>query len=156
MSKSYREEQEELRSYFIDEYMDIAASFYFEGSDKSEIGNVDAPQWADKTLAKLNRVSRSTKLYNQDINDILDSVLTGMYVRDSEGNFVPLDDRYNVLRNEALESLQLLHEREVTEARISELRRMVVLLPSRYSQDLLDRIHEIRNDAKRAGLKEES
>lgn len=58
--------------------------------------------------------------------------------------------------NEALESLQLLHEREVTEARISELRRMVVLLPSRYSQDLLDRIHEIRNDAKRAGLKEES
>jgi hypothetical protein len=43
---------------------------------------------------------------NQDIEDILDDVLIGMYCMDSDGNFVRLDDKYNILRQEARDKLK--------------------------------------------------
>lgn len=52
----------------------------------------------------------------QTLDDILDSVLIGMYVRRPSSNgldmeYLPLDDRYNVLRQEAKRAIREAIER---------------------------------------------
>lgn len=44
---------DELRKWLIEEYMDIAKSFYFEGSDETDERNEFAPLFADKVMEKV-------------------------------------------------------------------------------------------------------
>lgn len=58
---------------------------------------------------------------NIELDEILDSVLIGMFMRDAGGNFVPLDDKYNVLRNEAKQAIS-----EYIESREQKLMKRVL------------------------------
>lgn len=51
----------------------------------------------------------------QELDEILDSVLLGMYCTNPDGDFVPLDDSKNVLRAEAKQALLDWHNKQVEE-----------------------------------------
>ena len=54
--------------------------------------------------------------YNERLYEVLDNVLIGMYCTNPDGDFVPLDDRNNVLRAEAKQALTSLIKELVAEA----------------------------------------
>lgn len=56
----------------------------------------------------------------QELDEILDSVLIGMYCTNPDGDFVPLDDSKNVLRAEAKQSLLDWHNKQI-EALLNEM-----------------------------------
>ena len=58
--------------------------------------------------------------YNERLDEVLDNVLIGMYCTNPDGDFVPLDDRNNVLRAEAKQALTSLIKELVAEAKPSK------------------------------------
>ena len=55
--------------------------------------------------------------YNERLDDVLDNVLIGMYCTNPDGDFVPLDDRNNVLRAEAKQDIASLIKELVADAK---------------------------------------
>ena len=53
---------------------------------------------------------------DKKLDEILDDVLIGMFCRDPEGDFVPLDDAKNVLRSQAKQAIKQLVADEMREA----------------------------------------
>lgn len=52
---------------------------------------------------------------DKKLDEILDDVLIGMFCRDPEGDFVPLDDAKNVLRSQAKQAIKQLVADEMRE-----------------------------------------
>ena len=55
--------------------------------------------------------------YNERLDEVLDDVLIGMYCTNPDGDFVPLYDSKNVLRDEAKQALTSLIKELVAEAK---------------------------------------
>ena len=55
--------------------------------------------------------------YNERLDEVLDNVLIGMYCTNPDGDFVPLYDSKNVLRDEAKQLITSLIKELVAEAK---------------------------------------